>query len=423
MLQEVDSSSTRIKRKRIMSPEEVAAQHAQGDQDPTTADLAPVIADLAGKREELESFINKSKDLENALKKNAAERQRLIAEYIALGGNGDISVANPKVAASETKVAALEAKITRLETDLEARQQETIKNRQKKHLATQQIVSFLLANDIKTYPNPDMTEAAVRAMIAAEPPQTSHDSSGHVYWRVLPLRLHKVRLPQDIPETECAMVLKLHSLVSNISSGTELASVSDILALISNLLPRLPPSRFYAMTAIFKDMLEITADAPIGPLAKSTLAFSIYQLGSAMCARFGKINADCPVTHLSFSGFWAMHFFKQALDRSDRGAGDELVVALYELCDQEQSLRFCYEKSSNRGWMTHTWNHQILLIDFNERSLLIVSRFLCSLRSSNTAPEQVDLRIEGTEDGDEGTWIRNLAPNARQWLGSWACVN
>jgi len=113
-----------MKRKRLAPSEEVVAQDAQNDPDTVTADLASIIADLAHKREELESSINKSKDLEDALKKNAAERQRLIAECIAMGINGDIGAAN-------TKVAALEAKVARLEADLQTKESEANENRHK----------------------------------------------------------------------------------------------------------------------------------------------------------------------------------------------------------------------------------------------------------------------------------------------------
>jgi hypothetical protein len=176
-----------------------------------------------------------------------------------------------------------------LEADLQTKESEANENRHK-HLATQQVSSFLLASCIGENLTLSMSEEAVRAMIAAERPEIFHEVSGHRYWHVLPLQIPGVRVPQDTPKTECGMALKLHSLLSNVDS---INRVSAIIALISNLLSRLPSSEFYPITAVFKDIWELTARINVSSsIGGAILCFSIRQLGLSMRARFGSIGLD-----------------------------------------------------------------------------------------------------------------------------------
>lgn len=79
--------------------------------------LAFITADLARKREELEQFAISAKVLQEALEKNAAERQQLMAEVYGLTNNdyNNINDTDPKVASLEEKVAMLEAEVAELE--------------------------------------------------------------------------------------------------------------------------------------------------------------------------------------------------------------------------------------------------------------------------------------------------------------------
>jgi hypothetical protein len=71
---------------------------------------------------------------------------------------------------------------------------------------------------------------------------------------------------------------------------------------------------------------------------------------------------------------------------------------------------FDHETTLNRGWLYNQKVPEVLLIDFNKPSLLMVHKALCSLEPTSTG--QTDVDIKAPCEGEDGMWI---------WEPPWSC--
>lgn len=66
------------------------------------------------------------------------------------------------------------------------------------------------------------------------------------------------------------------------------------------------------------------------------------------------------------------------------------------------------------GWLCNQKEPEVLLIDFNKTSLLLVHKAFCSLEPTSTG--QTAVHIKGPCQGEEGMWIRDAPLELREWL-------
>jgi hypothetical protein len=82
------------------------------------------------------------------------------------------------------------------------------------------------------------------------------------------------------------------------------------------------------------------------------------------------------------------------------------------LADVYPSFYPCHETTSNRGWLCNQKEPEVLLIDFNKSSLLMVYKALCLLEPTTTG--QTDVHIKGSCMGERGRWIRDTTLELRE---------
>ncbi|KAH6855702.1 hypothetical protein B0I37DRAFT_411676 [Chaetomium sp. MPI-CAGE-AT-0009] len=217
MAESSDGNAAQLASQQSTHHETALILSTQAGSDIAMTRLAFATADLDRKREELEQSIRKAKGLGEALEKNAAERQQLMAEVSGLTDNdySNIDHTDPKVAALENKVAMLEAQVAQFqakeremanacaqtservsyaadddeddeddddyeddENDEDADNDHdpgAMEHQAKELLATQQTLSFLLANYFGNDPVPNGALHIVQLMAAAKSPWDGDD--------------------------------------------------------------------------------------------------------------------------------------------------------------------------------------------------------------------------------------------------------
>jgi hypothetical protein len=349
------------------------------------------------------------------------------------GKAGNISKPTARAVKQEPVVASI-ANMDREETRrlLRAKQQENADLR-KERLAEYQLSSFLTRHLLRD--NSLETRDLLRSMAAAKPPQELHDISGHCAWTVLPPWIPAAKTPprRDLPESEFEIVLKIHTLLSQAEITVE--DLSTILALISKLVSILPNSTFHPIAASFPTLWSLAqhADVPdIGTYERGTdmLCLAIYELWRMARARFGEVvshsgvlDKHALVTLVRSENHCPTGMFSNAVFQSadligDQGLatamGDSLGVKLRlnsisSATPSDWRFPHCFYHKNGRGsgLLVQERHNQVLLIDFENRTVLLADKFFCLVKRSAANSRLLDLRIRGPREEDEVRWIRN----------------
>jgi hypothetical protein len=377
-------------------------------------------ADFARKREELEQSIRKAKALDEALDKNAAERQQLMAEVFDLTSDNydEVDYADP-----DPKVVDLEEKVAILEAQLQAKEREMAEHHEKGS-ATQQTLEFFLSNYFGNDPVPDGALDLVQAMATAKPPERFHDINRSCIFNISPPIITGVEQTHAAPHTEFEMVMKAFTLLSGEPDENDL---STLVVLLSDLASRQPASEFYPIIASFGVLWEKMNNAPgVSRILFALLQFAMLQLTCAGDARFirpGTNRPGIPRLPDSTCSPTISKFAETVFSLEMRDVRTELAAKLTRIGRQRplSGLRFSFHyESASRGWFGEKSEDMIVIvIDFELRSFLVVATELCRVESSSVVPDRHTLCIKGPFEGDDGKVIENISEETRLWLYQW----
>lgn len=166
------------------------------------------------------------------------------------------------------------------------------------------------------------------------------------------------------------------------------------------------------------------------------MQFALHELERLLPARFGKriprYYMPChfepfPSEPCHFEPEKDVHLieiFSLAAHEAKQANNARFAGILTKVCSEEVfnrlrpttgNLSFYHESTSNRGWLSNEKELDVLLIDFNRTSILMVRKSLCSLEPTDTG--QTNVRVKGPREGDDGIiWVRDATLELCNWL-------
>ena len=381
--------------------------------------LELAVADLSQQREELEQSISRAENLKEAIAKNAAERQQLMAEVSDLTSNSydEVDHADP-----DPKVVDLEEKVAILEAQLQTKEREMAEHHEKES-ATQQTLEFFLSNYFGNGPVPDGALDLVHAMATAKPPERFHNINRSCIFNILPPIITGVGQPHVVPQAEFEMVMKVYTLLSG---EPDKDNLSTLVILLSNLALRQPTSKFYPIIASFGVLWGKMNNIPAGNhILFALLQFAMLQLTCAGDARFIRPGINRPAIPRLPNAMFSptISKFAEAVFSLENGdVWEDLADKLAGICRKRSisGLRFGFHyETKTRGWFAEKSEDIVLIIDFELRSFLVADRGLCLLGQTGVAPNRYTFRIRGPFEGDDGKLIENIPEETRLWLRLW----
>jgi hypothetical protein len=258
-------------------------------------------------------------------------------------------------------------------------------------------------------------------MAAAEPPKEFHDVSDHCAWTVLqPWIPGAPPTPEDIDESECQMVLKIHAILSRAMGASRMseADLSAVLTRISKLVEALPSSTFHPLAAAFGTLWSLTSRIRVSCKdGDNMICVALHELGRLARARFGEAAIDTSALD--------SHALELMVDKTDnspavalsraifesakwvhpnglkRAMGDSLAVkmTLGKVCGEPPEYlagpRCFYHKDRSRGGLlAREGKDHILFLDFEKRTVLMAHKSFCAVSRNSGNRARVDLRIE-----------------------------